>query len=131
MYYYWRCFLYSSSSSCLFLCVIHYPVVALGDSTPVNSPPLGSSGREQSTAAVKVKKTAGTAAIQEAKETTEAKKSVDNIDSVIDAIERMLYVTKEVSDLYISTMCVVWYNYSEFSDIVLHALGTVLGAGHC
>jgi len=80
--------------------VIRYPVVVLGDSTPVNSPPLGSSGREQLTAAVKVKKIATTAAIQEAKETTEAKKSVNNVDSIIDAIERMLYVDKEVSDMY-------------------------------
>jgi len=43
---------------------------------------------------VKVKKTA---AVQEAKETTEARKSADNVDSIINAIERMLFVDKEVS----------------------------------
>ena len=84
-----------------------------GDNTPVISSPLGK--EQSSTTAVKVKKTAtaaaATATVQEVKETKDAKKPVDNVNSIIDAIERMLCIDKKVSDMLPTVHACIVYMY--------------------
>ena len=73
----------------------------------MTSSPLSGSGKERLTTPVKVKKTVSTGGTtaQEAKRTADTKKSVDSVNSIINAIERMLCIDKQVSGTVNLRMC--------------------------